>query len=174
MSPVHANAILLDVFGRIRDGVHATVDGLSSEELAFRPDAEANSIGWLMWHLTRVEDDHIAHLAGTDQLWTSRGFYDRFGKPYEPTALGYGQDPAEAGAFRVGSADLLVAYHDAVHEVTTHYVGGLGVADLDRVVEPNWDPPVTLSVRLVSVVADALQHIGQGGYVRGLLQRAGR
>jgi hypothetical protein len=45
-------------------------------------------------------------------------------------------------------------------------------ADLDRVVDKRWDPPVTLGVRLVSVVDDDAQHVGQAAYVRGL-QKAG-
>jgi hypothetical protein len=50
-------------------------------------------------------------------------------------------------------------------------VRSLSEADLTRVVDRNWDPPVTVSVRLVSVIADDLQHVGQAAYVRGILQR---
>ncbi len=68
------------------------------------------------------------------------------------------------------SADLLADYLGAVHGRTVEYVAGLTEADLDSVVDERWDPPVTLGVRLVSVVGDDLQHLGQAAYVRGLLE----
>jgi Protein of unknown function (DUF664) len=161
--------LLADAFGRIREVVHRVVDGLTPEQLAFRVDAEANSIAWLVWHLTRIQDDHVAGVAGTEQVWTAEGWVERFGLPFGPSATGYGHRPADVAAVRVGSGELLAGYHDAVWRQTTGYVEGLGDADLDRVVDRSWDPPVTLGVRLVSVVADDLQHAGQAAFVRGLL-----
>lgn len=163
--------LLVDAFNRIRDAVHDVLDGTSPEELLLRLDDAANPIGWLVWHLTRVEDDHIADAAGVEQVWTAQGFADRFDLPYDVRAHGYGQGKEEVGGFRVTSTDLLVDYHDAVHAQTVRYVEGLSDADLDRVVDKRWDPPVTLAVRLVSIVADGLQHAGQAAYVKGLAQR---
>ena len=160
--------LLADEFGRIRGVVLAAVRGLSEDQLAFRPSDEANSIAWLVWHLTRIQDDHIAGVAGTEQAWTSEGWADRFGLPFPTAETGYGHSSAEVAAVRA-SADLLTGYHEAVFGHTTKYVQGLTEADLDRVVDEHWDPPVTLGVRLVSVVSDDLQHGGQAAYVRGLL-----
>ena len=58
------------------------MDGLSDDDLAWRPDPEANSIAWLVWHLTRIEDDHVAGVAGTTQVWDDDGWADRFGLPF--------------------------------------------------------------------------------------------
>jgi Protein of unknown function (DUF664) len=166
--------LLADAFGRIRGVVHRAVDGLTAEELAFRVDPGANSIAWLVWHLTRIQDDHVAGVAQAEQVWTSRGWVERFGLPFDPGDTGYGHQADEVAAVRVDSGELLVGYHDAVHEQTTRYVEGLGEADLARVVDRSWDPPVTLGVRLVSVIADDLQHAGQATFVRGILQRRSR
>jgi Protein of unknown function (DUF664) len=163
--------LLVDAFGRIREVVHRVVDGLTAEELGFRVDPEANSIAWLVWHLTRIQDDHLAEVAGVEQVWSSQGWGERFGLPFDPRDTGYGHGAAEVGAVRVGSGELLVGYHDAVHRQTVRYVEGLGEGDLGRVVDRSWDPPVTLAVRLVSVIADDLQHAGQAAFVRGVLQR---
>jgi uncharacterized damage-inducible protein DinB len=162
--------MLADSFGRIRDIVHRAVDGLSRDQLAARLDSEANSIGWLIWHLTRIQDDHIAGVAGTDQVWISGGWADRFGLPLDPAETGFGHTPPEVAAVVV-DAEPLREYYDAVHEVTSGYVGGLTDADLDRVVDERWDPPVTLGVRLVSIIVDDVQHAGQAAYIRGILQR---
>ena len=164
--------LLVDAFGRIREIVHEVVTGLTPEQLAFRVDGDANSIAWLVWHLTRIQDDHIAGIADTEQVWTSGGWADRFALPLATAETGYGHDPGQVAAVRVDSADLLTGYHDAVHDRTVEYVGTLTDKDLERIVDTAWDPPVTLAVRLVSVISDDLQHAGQAAYVRGLIERA--
>lgn len=165
--------LLADAFGRVHESVHAAVAGLSVEQLHRRLDSEANPVGWLIWHLTRVQDDHVADVAGLEQVWTSQGFDAMFGSPYPAAAVGYGQSSHEVGKLAVPTAELLTDYHDAVHELTVNYVSGLTDEDFDRVVDTRWDPPVTLGVRLVSVVNDTLQHVGQAAYVRGILLREG-
>ena len=163
--------LLVDAFSRIRGAVHRAVDGLTAEQLSFRVEPGANSIAWLVWHLTRIQDDHVAGVAQSDQVWISRGWVDRFGLPFDQRDTGYGHQAEEVAAVRVDSGELLVGYYDAVHEQTTRYVERLGDADLARIVDRSWDPPVTLGVRLVSVIADDLQHAGQAAFVRGILQR---
>ena len=162
--------LLVDAVGRIRGVVHQVVDGLTTEQLAFRVDPEANSIAWLLWHLTRVQDDHVAHAFQGEQVWTSAGWVERFGLPFDPRDTGYGHRAEDVAAVRVGAGEL-VGYHDAVHEQTTRHLRQLTDADLTRIVDRAWDPPVTLGVRLVSVIADDLQHAGQAAFVRGTLQR---
>ncbi len=163
--------LLADAFGRIRDVVHEVVEGLSPEQLAFRLDAAANSIAWLVWHLTRIQDDHVADAAQAAQVWTSQGWAERFGLPLDRLATGYGHRSAEVAAVRVKSGELLTGYYDAVHEQTARYVERLTDADLSRIVDESWDPPVSLGVRLVSVIADDLQHAGQAAFLRGILER---
>jgi len=162
--------LLTDALERVRESVHAVLEGLGRDELAHRPTPDANPIGWLVWHLTRVQDDHVAGVAGTEQVWTADRFAGRFDLPYDTRAIGYGQSSEEVGALRADAA-LLGEYYDAVHSATLGYLAGLGPDDLDRVVDDRWDPPVTLGVRLVSVVNDDTQHVGQAAYVRGLLGR---
>ncbi|NDU77221.1 DUF664 domain-containing protein [Actinomadura sp. DSM 109109] len=161
--------LLTDAFDRIREVVHGAVGGLGGAELAHRPAEGANSIAWLVWHLTRIQDDHVAGVAGTEQVWTRDGWADRFGLPFDAADTGYGHAPDDVAAVRAEAADLL-GYHDAVHDRTVRYVSALTDADLPRIVDRAWDPPVTLAVRLISVVSDDLQHAGQAAYVRGLLR----
>lgn len=162
--------LLTDAFGRIREVVHRVVRGLGPDELAYRVDAKANSIAWLIWHLTRIQDDHVAEVAGAPQVWTNDGWAERYGLPFDPADTGYGHTSDEVGMVRVDSGELLTGYHDAVYEQTIGYVSTVTDDDLERIVDRSWDPPVTLGVRLVSVIADDLQHAGQAALVRGLLQ----
>ncbi|MEW2544446.1 DUF664 domain-containing protein [Streptomyces sp. NPDC047002] len=163
--------LLIDGFGRIREVVHEAVDGLGPEELATRLDDDANSITWLVWHLTRVQDDHVADAAGSEQVWTADGWSDRFELPFEPAATGYGHSSRDVGAVSGVSADLLTGYHEAVHDRTVAYLRTLGDDDFERVVDDAWTPAVTLRVRLVSVLSDDLQHAGQAAFIRGALER---
>ncbi|MPY63758.1 mycothiol transferase [Streptomyces spongiae] len=169
---MHSKDVLTDAFGRIREEVHAAVEGLSPDDLNTPPQDGANSVSWLVWHLTRIQDDHVADAAGQEQVWLADGWADRFALGLPARDTGYGHTPGKVAQVRVDSGGLLLGYHDAVHERTLAFVGGLHDNDLDRIVDENWTPAVTLGVRLVSVVADDLQHVGQAAYVRGLLQRA--
>ena len=161
--------LLTDAFERVQETVHDVVEGLTPDQLATRVTGQANSIAWLVWHLTRVQDDHIADVAGTGQVWTSRKWSERFGLDLPETDTGFGHGPEDVAAVRVDSPGLLTGYYDDVHTRTLEYVGGLTDADLDQVVDEAWDPPVTLGVRLVSVVNDDTQHAGQAAFVRGLI-----
>jgi uncharacterized damage-inducible protein DinB len=162
--------LLTDAFERIHEIVEDVLDGLTNAEAASRVDGEANSIAWLVWHLTRVQDDHIADVAGTEQAWTSSGWAERFALALEVSDTGYGHGPDQVAAV-TADAELLGAYHEAVYANTLQFVQRVTDADLDRVVDERWDPPVTLGVRLISVIADDLQHAGQAAYVRGVLER---
>ena len=161
--------VLTDAFERIRDAVHPAVNGLSEEELAFRPSGQSNSIVWLVWHLTRIQDDHVAGLDGVEQVWTAAGWADRFALPLEASDTGYGHDPDQVAAV-VADARSLLGYFEEVHEKTVRFLGTIVETDLSRVVDDRWNPPVTMGVRLVSVVGDDLQHVGQAAYIRGMLQ----
>lgn len=174
-----ATRILLDAFGRIRELVSEEVVGLSPEQLAFRLDPGANSIAWLVWHLARIEDDHVAAAAATlgraefaEQVWTAEGFARRFDLPFPVGATGYGHTAEDVARVTVDSGDLLTDYYDAVHARTVGFIEGLSEEDYETVIDTRWNPPVTLAVRLVSILGDVNQHVGQGAFVHGILERS--
>jgi len=166
-----AVAQTLDAFGRIDEEFRRTLDGLTAEQLTYLPNDQANSIAWLAWHLTRVQDDHVSDLAGRPQAWLSEGWHARFGKPANAGDTGFGDSASAVAALRPESAQLLLDYFGVVHARSQDYLRGLDAADLDRELDEQWDPPVTVGVRLVSVIADCLQHVGQMAYVRGLIEQ---
>jgi hypothetical protein len=161
--------LLVDAFDRVQGVVHRVVAGLTPEQLGVRVDGSGNSIAWLIWHLTRVQDDHLADAFAGEQVWTADGWSARFGLPLDASDIGYGHTFAQAGSVQVGSGQLLTDYHDAVHAQTVSYVRKLVDGDLPRIVDDSFNPPVTLATRLVSVISDDLQHAGQAAFVRGLL-----
>jgi len=167
-----ANTLLVDALGRVQEAVHGVVEGLTREQLTYRIDPDANTIAWLVWHLTRIQDDHVCGLAGTQQTWHRDGWVDRFELPFGPNAHGYGHGSEDVAAVDV-PGELLLGYHDAVHAKTVAYLEGLTEQEYDEIIDRSWDPPVTRAVRLVSVVGDDMQHVGQAAFIRGVVERLG-
>ena len=166
--------LLTDAFGRIRETVVNTLDAMSSAQLEYRVDEDANPVGWLIWHLTRIQDDHIAGAFGTAQVWETGAWAGRLGLPEDTLDTGYGHTSRHVAAVAKAvsaSPSRLLEYHDATYEQTLKHVAEITDADLSRVVDNSWTPPVTLGVRLVSVINDDMEHAGQAAFVRGLLLR---
>jgi hypothetical protein len=161
--------LILDGLARTEEGLRRTLEGLSAEQLAWRPTEQANSIGWLVWHLTRVQDEHVAELADRPQAWLEDGWHARFGRPADAHDTGYGHGPSEVASIRPDGTAVLLDYHAATYRRSVAYLQTLSCSDLDRIVDTRWDPPVTAGARLISVVDDCAQHMGQSGFLRGLL-----
>ncbi|MGA5304805.1 mycothiol transferase [Nucisporomicrobium flavum] len=166
---MNVNDLLTEAYGRLPDLVRGAVDGLTPEQLRTAPAEGANTVGWLVWHLTRVQDSHIADLLGEAQLYAAGDWAPRFGRETDPADTGYGHSAKDVAAVHPENTRALLDYYDAVHARTLAYLEGLKPDDLDRVVDEAWDPPVTLGVRLISILDDDIQHAGQAAYVRGLL-----
>ena len=162
-------SLLLEFYGRVPPLAREAVEGLDLDQLTRPPAPGANTVAWLVWHLSRVQDHHVSEFLDVEQIWVSGDWAGRFGLDAEPSNTGYGHDPAEVLAVRPERPQVLLKYLDAVDVRVRAMLETLTPADLDRVVDRRWDPPVTLGVRLVSVADDSLQHVGQAAYVRGLL-----
>lgn len=159
--------LLRDAFTRLIEHVDEITDGLTDEVSAYRPAPNANSIAWLLWHSARVQDIQLADVAGVEQVWTRDGWVERFGLDLPRNDTGYGHGPDDVAKV-LAPADLLSGYYHAVHRLTLEYVAGVSAEELARVVDTNWDPPVTAGARLVSIIDDCAQHLGQAAYVRGI------
>jgi len=167
-----AQELLRDAFTRLIEHVDELTDGLTDTVSDYRPTPEANSIAWLIWHSARVQDIQLADIAGVEQVWTRDGWVDRFALDLPRDDSGYGhsaQDVAKVRAARA-SKELLSGYYHAVHRLSLEYVAGVTADELARIVDTNWDPPVTAGARLVSIIDDCAQHLGQAAYVRGIAQ----
>jgi hypothetical protein len=166
---VDVAALLIELYGRIPPLARHAVDGVDLGRLTESPAPGTNHIAWLVWHLARVQDSHVAELLDADQVWVGDDWGRRFGLEPDPWNTGWGHSAEEVAAVRPQSPEVLLEYLDAVDQRTRGMLARLTPADLDRIVDRRWDPPVTMGVRLVSIADDCLQHAGQAAYVRGLL-----
>jgi hypothetical protein len=167
MSDSAVRELLRDAFTRLIEHVDELTDGLTDHQANYRPSPSANSIAWLIWHSARVQDFQLAPIAGVEQVWKTGGWVDRFGLALPRNDTGYGHGPSEVAKVQA-PAELLAGYYHAVHELTLKFVAAVTAQDLERIVDRNWDPPVTASARIVSIIDDCAQHLGQAAYLLGI------
>lgn len=163
--------LLKDGFSRIRELVAISANGLDRERLIYRPEPGANSIAWLVWHLTRIQDDHVSEIAGLEQAWVTDGWAEKFDMEPDPENDGRGHGHEEVAAIAPDNSDLLIAHHEAVSDRTFAYLERANATELDRIIDRSYDSPVSVGVRLVSVISDNIQHAGQARYLRGIVDR---
>lgn len=166
-----AIALLRDLAVRPRDAARALAGDLSPEILAAHPGGHPNSVAWLLWHTAREMDVQLAALRGDQQVWTAQGFDARFGLGEIGDQVGYGHTADQARAITIDDPALLIEHLEAVTAALDTYLGTLTDEDLDDVIDEQWDPPVTRGVRLISLIDDAAQHVGQAAYVVGMPRR---
>ena len=162
--------LLLDTLSRVREHVHAVLGSTPEDGLAQPPAEGANTVAWLVWHLSRGLDEQAAGALGYPAVWEAGGWRERMALPLPATAHGYGMTFEEVRKVQA-STEHLRGYFDAAHAAAAAALRGVTDADLDRVVDAHWDPPVTLAVRLVSMLDDCTQHAGQAAYASGILTR---
>jgi hypothetical protein len=167
---MNTSEVFVEAFGRISQLVRQSVAGADAEGLSYRPEPGANSIAWLAWHLTRIQDDHVSEIAGIQQAWIADGWHDRFGMEADPHNTGSGHGPDQVAAIPA-DPELLLVHHETVAGRTAIYLAKVDDAELDRIIDRSYDPPVTVGVRLVSVISDNIQHAGQARYLRGIVDR---
>ncbi len=165
--------LVIDGYVRVLDSLKESLAGLTPEELNKQPKPDCNSMGWLAWHISRIQDAEIANLMGADQLWISQKWHAKFNRPPDPDDTGTGQTSKQVAAFKSPDVETLLDYYYAVAERTKKYIRSLTGEELDRKLDEPYQPPPTVGVRLVSVLADNLQHAGEIAYVHGLIKGKG-
>ena len=168
---MESSDLLVEAYTHINRIVHQAADGLSQDQLAYRPEPGANSIAWLVWHLTRIQDSHLKNVVQLEEAWLTEEWSDRFGMPGS-TGIGFGDGPEEVAAIRPPRA-ILLGYHDRVAGRVLDYLPTVNAEELDRIVDTSYDPHVKAGIRLMSVVQDNTQHAGQASYIRGMIERLG-
>ena len=167
---MEGNAIVIDALGRIQNTIRRVLDGMTPDQLYYRPAENSNSTAWVIWHLTRVQDHHISDMGGLEQLWTSYGWHARFGMEADGKNTGTGHTPGDVAKIRP-DAETLQSYYDAVYERTKTVLSSLTSEDMDRELdEPQYNPLPTIGVRCASIISDNTQHVGQAAYIKGLAQ----
>ncbi len=169
---MNASAFFKQTLSRAEGTLHRALDGLTTEELRNQPaGADSNPIGWLMWHLARVQDYWLSNVQGVPTEWESSGWADRFGGDPDPRSF----KPETVHTFDAPDVATLQAYYAAVRKRTDAYVDTLSPEDFDRELPPMAPgrPAMTVGAVLSLILDDNTQHMGQVAYLRGLLRGHG-
>ena len=171
---MNSQEMLIEGYNRIPDFLKHVLAGIPQDKLDWRPHPDANSIGWLAWHLVRQHDAQVAALMEVEQIWISQGFHSRFDRPADSGDTGFGQTPDQVAAFKSPETPVFLEYANAVVQRSVAYFQQMSEGELDRELdEPLYTPLPTVGVRLVSILEDSQLHAGQAAYLRGLIEGYG-
>ena len=161
---------ILDLLDRVQQELTKAVDSLTDEEMAWRPGPGANSIGFVLWHQMRCEDQMVhAWIQGETQSWVSEQWFRKLNLPDDPGKDGYGYTAEQVAAFLVPPLKDLLDYGAAVRIRTVQYLKNLAPEELDRVVHIEPLPEVDkVSELFSSLLVEIALHVGQIAYLRGL------
>jgi hypothetical protein len=167
--------LVMGEFLRIEQELVRVLNELTVDEINRQPAPDCNSIGWLAWHLTRSHDRNMSELMGEEQLWIADLWHARFNRAPDPGETGVGHTTEQAEAFRLPDSEVLMDYHHAIlKRIEQYIVNRLTEEELDReTLSPTLKNVATVSTRITGVIQQGFLHVGQAGYVRGLLKGKG-
>ncbi len=153
--------------GEYWDGLRKALEGLTAAERRFQPNADANHIDFIVWHMARDEDGEIHTFAQrTGEIWQCDAWDQKLGLPPGDSGFGYTVEQV-ANLPQFDMVDCL-AYYEAVRRATLRYLDGLTPADLARCPHPERRPGYSIGRMLTHLIVEGSQHLGQVAYLRGL------
>ena len=166
---MNTSQFIADCLAQTHLRLHATCEGLTAEQVLWRPAPTANNIGFILWHMARHEDGRVTAIAcGAEgfetDLWATDGWYERFGQPV--TAPGPG-DRLGLRSLAIPAPEVLLSYFRAVNERTMRFVALLDEERLNDYIGHR-EPRQTVAGSLRHVIVHQNNHHGQIDYLRGL------
>ena len=159
---------IMNALQRLQGAVKTAVKGLSHEELTWRPTAEANSIGFILWHQIRCEDSFIqGMIQQKPQVWIKDKWCQKLGMPENPADVGYGYTVEQVAAFPVPELKDLLEYAEATRAQTVEYLKTMTPEKLDQTSQTPFGE-LAIGQCLIMMLSDIYQHTGQIAYLRGL------
>ncbi len=152
------------------DKLKRALDGLSEDELHWRPALESNTIDWMVWHMARVEDNWVnVRLRESESIWDRDGWAERCG--VEVPDNGYGQSAEEIRAIPPFNVPLVMDYYAAVRQGTTDYFENeMQEEDLNKEVPHARYDPINYAWVLGHLLCEEAEHLGQIEYLRGMMR----
>ena len=163
--------LLVMIFERVPQVLEKALDGLTQDDLDYLPKTDCNSIGWLTWHLIRVQDTAISRLMEKEQLWIADKWYSKFNRSADSTDRGVGHRSEEVSSFQSPDTNTFLNYYQAILKRTNEYISNLSTTELERETDIPRFP--TVGIYLASLTSEILQHLGQIAYLRGMLKGKG-
>ncbi len=145
---------------------------LTPPEMLWRPGPQANPIGWILWHVTRVEDFWIQFFIQQKlELWEREGWHQKFNLPTRDN--GFGHTPEQVAQFPALDLKELLANGDAVRQGTVEYLHTLSPDQFESVPRQR-RPEMTVGAVFLQITGEFYQHLGHIAYLKGLLRSQGK
>ncbi len=159
--------LILAGLDRVKEANMKTLDGLSRHELVWRPGPEANTIGLIIFHSARSEDNVVqSRVQGKSQIWESEKWYQKLNLPIADTGAHY--TVQQIAAFPAPELNDWLAYAGAVRTRTQDYLKGMTNAGFGKVINVPRHGDVTIGWYLMNMVVHMAEHAGEISYLRGL------
>ncbi|MBX7112048.1 MAG: DinB family protein [Dehalococcoidia bacterium] len=153
------------------------LDGLTEDQLVWRPAPRANHIAFIVWHCLRACDWQLGRVRGVTpdlEAWHTAGFRDRTG--YDPRGLGSrglgigtGYTLAMVEAVPA-DARLLEDYAAAISQAYVAHLATMTDDDLEAsLAVSEGAPPQRAYHAIDTAIRQFHQHMGECDYLRGLL-----
>jgi uncharacterized damage-inducible protein DinB len=151
-----------------KGSVDRMLNGLTQQEITWRPSSGSNSIGLILFHVIKSEDSTIqSTLQGKKMLWETEKWYEKLNLPVTEGGAHYTAD--QVNDFKVPMLKDLLAYMDAARAKTIEYVKKVDVKELDRTIKVVWGKgESTIGGVFAFHLAHVTRHIGECSYIRGL------
>ena len=160
------NEFITDALEKENGFLLEALDGLGQGELSWQPAPDANSIGWILWHMVRVEDMWIQFFAQFQtELWETEGWHEKFGLPTRDNGFGHTAD--QVNDFPSLDLDEFLRYRASVRQATLAYLDTLTPEDMERVPRER-RPEMSLGAMFRQIIGEMYQHVGHIAYLRGL------
>ena len=143
----------------------ASCEGLTRDQVLWRPAPSANNIGFILWHVARAEDGLITRMSGNQRaLWVSEEWHKKFDQPVDAP------DPGDRMGLRslaIPELKVLNDYSRAAHQRAQSFIRSLTAEGLDEAPDPS-KPELTVAGWLRHMITHKNNHHGQVDYIRGL------
>ena len=159
---------ILDILDSQQIVLMTALDGLSYDELTWRPGSETNPIGFILWHQIRDEDYIQGMIQQQPQVWISEKWYEKLSMSDDPDEDGYGYTAEQVAAFIVPELKDLLTYAEATRAQTTEFLKALHPGEIDRIIQTPYWGKQSIGQIFSSFLCEVIQHTGQIAYLRGL------
>ncbi len=171
---MNTSALLLLQYQTMQRHFNSIFQDLNDEQMNWKPEGDANTISFLLWHVLRAWDSYYSMLFNSPELYEAEGWPKKFGfdvtgKGYDGTAMGTGFSTEDVAIVNA-KPEVLAAYFDALLSVLNGYLKTATDEALGQeFIVPWWPNPSTVAGVLSHVLTHGMEHIGQALYVRGML-----
>lgn len=169
---MEAREVMLRSLEQSQEYLTRALDGLTQKEAAWSLGEECNSIIFILWHTSRVEDFFVNRVIQRQlELYETEGWLEKLGTPAKGSGWEYTGEQLQA--WPVPKLEIVRGYADSVREKTLAFVRSVTAEQLSEVPRPERSPD-SIGATLTRIITEIALHTGQIAYLRGAQRGLGK